>query len=65
MKKKNIRQHLAAWLDVIFLVAGMALISIGVFQIYIPTGYISTGLCFMALAFFVGKQQVVKSNALR
>ena len=65
MKKKNSWQILAAWLDVIFLVAGMALISIGAFQMYIPTGYIVTGGCLIALAFFVGKQQVVKSNALR
>ena len=65
MKKKNSWQRLAAWLDVILLVAGMALISIGVFQIDIPAGYIVTGGCFIALAFFVGKQQVVKSNALR
>ena len=65
MKKKNIAQILAGWLDVILLVAGMVLISIGFYQIYIPIGYIVTGGCFIALAFFVGKQQVVKSNALR
>ena len=52
MKKK-----LFEWLDVFLLGIGVALISAGAFQIYIPAGFITLGLCFAALAFFVAKKQ--------
>jgi len=55
--KKRVSTYLAAWLDVIFLIPGMVCITIGVFKIYIPAGDIMMGLCFIALAFFIGKKQ--------
>jgi len=48
---------LASWLDVIFLIMGMAFIAGGVFLIFRPAGFIILGLCFVALAFFVAKKQ--------
>jgi len=53
----KIAKHLFEWLDVILLIVGMGLISAGAFQIYIPAGFAISGLCFLALAFFVGKKQ--------
>jgi hypothetical protein len=44
-------------MDIVFLFAGMGLISAGVFLIYKPAGYIMTGLCCLALAFFIAKKQ--------
>ncbi len=41
--------------DIIALI-GITLLAIGVFKIYIPAGYITLGICFMALAFFMGKR---------
>jgi hypothetical protein len=62
--KKVIIKEFAAWLDVVFLIPGMVLMAIGVFKIYIPAGYIMAGLCFIALAFFIGKKQAdIKEQA--
>lgn len=46
-------KRLASWLDVLFLLPGMAFLIIGVFFIYAPAGFISLGMCLIALAFFV------------
>lgn len=43
------------WIDVAFLAAGMILISIGVFLIYVPAGFIVLGGCFIAIAFFIAR----------
>ncbi len=56
-KRQYTRTLLFEWLDVILLIVGMALISAGAFLIYIPAGFVIAGLCFLALAFFVGKKQ--------
>ncbi|MDD3035598.1 MAG: hypothetical protein PHO93_01635 [Candidatus Saccharimonadaceae bacterium] len=56
MKKKNIFKRLAKWLDVIFLIPGMAFISWGVSKIYIPAGIITIGVCLIALAFFIAQK---------
>jgi len=43
-------------MDDILLVIGCILLSIGVFKIFIPAGYIVLGICFMAFAFFIAKK---------
>ena len=55
--KKKIVKRLAKWLDAIFLLPGMALISLGAFQIFRPAGFITAGVCFIALAFFIASKQ--------
>lgn len=45
--------------DAIFLILGYVCLAIGVFLIYIPAGWITVGLCFLALAFFVAKKQAM------
>jgi hypothetical protein len=65
-KLQLVIKDLAKWLsaiflhagDVVFLIFGFICISIGAFIIYIPAGWITLGLCFLALAFFIGKKQV-------
>ncbi|MFA6931508.1 MAG: hypothetical protein WCT05_14380 [Lentisphaeria bacterium] len=54
---EHVKKKLFEWLDVLLLSIGMALISVGAFQIYIPAGFIVLGLCCVALAFFVAKKQ--------
>lgn len=44
-------------IDDILLFAGVVLISKGVFQIYVPAGYITLGICFIAFAFFIAKRR--------
>ena len=56
MKKKNILKRLTEWLDAIFLVPGMAFISWGISEIYIPAGIITIGVCLIALAFFIAQK---------
>ena len=56
-KKSDVLKRLAAGLDVFLLLAGMAFLSIGVFKIYIPAGYLTIGVCLVATAFFVAKKQ--------
>lgn len=57
MKKNSFMKRLAIWLDVIFLLPGMALISFGALLIFRPAGFIVIGVCFIVLAFFIGKKQ--------
>lgn len=54
MKKKTWKR-LAGWLDVIFLLPGMALLAFGTFQIYAPAGYILCGCCLIAMSIVFGK----------
>lgn len=54
---KKIFQRLAKWLDAIFMLPGMALVAYGAFQIYRPAGFITVGICCMALAFFSAAKQ--------
>ncbi|CAB1243727.1 protein of unknown function [Ruminococcaceae bacterium BL-6] len=54
MKKKTWKR-LAEWLDVIFLLPGMAFLVYGTFQIYIPAGFILCGCCLIALSVIFGK----------
>jgi hypothetical protein len=52
-----VKKFLFQILDILLLFPGMALISYGVYQIYRPAGFIMSGLCLAALAFFVAKKQ--------
>lgn len=47
-------------LDDLLLIAGIALITRGVFFIYPPAGYMVLGLCFWGLAYLVAKKQAGK-----
>jgi len=40
----------------ILLIIGLVLLSIGVFKIFIPAGYIVLGICIIAFAFFIAKK---------
>ncbi|OOM81783.1 hypothetical protein CLPUN_09670 [Clostridium puniceum] len=53
---KNIRKILSKCIDDIFLIIGIALLARGVFKIFIPAGYITLGICFIAFAFFIAKK---------
>lgn len=53
---KIIENALLKCIDDILLVAGIILLSKGVFLIYIPAGYITLGICFIAFAFFIAKK---------
>lgn len=41
--------------DIIF-ISGIVLLSIGVFKVYLPAGYIVLGICFIAFAFFIARK---------
>jgi uncharacterized membrane protein SirB2 len=53
---KNISKILSKCIDDILLVVGVILLTIGVFKIFIPAGYILLGICFIAFAFFIAKK---------
>lgn len=57
MKKKNRIQRIAKWLDAVFLLPGMTLVTYGVFQLLRPAGFITAGMCCIVLAFFVAAKQ--------
>lgn len=40
----------------VLLIIGIILLSVGVFKIFIPAGYIVLGICFIAFAFFIAKK---------
>jgi len=47
---------LSKYVDDILLIIGIILLSVGVFEIFIPAGYIVLGICFIAFAFFIAKK---------
>ena len=47
---------ISAIADDLFLITGIGLLSYGMFSIYIPAGYITLGICCIAVAFFVAKR---------
>jgi len=47
---------IAKCIDDILLIIGIILLSMGVFKIFIPAGYIVLGICFIAFAFFIAKK---------
>ncbi|SKC62406.1 hypothetical protein [Maledivibacter halophilus] len=53
---RNLGTLILKLIDDIFLILGMALLSIGVFKIFIPAGYITLGICFIAFAFFIAEK---------
>ena len=53
---KNIVIILAKTTTDILLIIGIILLSVGVFKIFIPAGYIILGICFIAFAFFIAKK---------
>jgi predicted tellurium resistance membrane protein TerC len=63
MKKKvlNFLKHMASpipkYFDDVLLFIGIALISVGVFKIYIPAGYIILGICIIAFAFIYARSK--------
>lgn len=63
---KKIIEELLNWLDLVFLIPGMFFIAFGIFKIYVPAGYISLGICFIAFAFFIAKKySVINSKSRR
>ncbi|MFC4389134.1 hypothetical protein ACFOZ1_15235 [Gracilibacillus marinus] len=56
MKRKLLTKILLVT-DDIFLMIGMLLVSFGFFKIYEPLGYIVSGLCFIALAYFFAQRR--------
>ena len=55
MLKKCIK-ILSKCVDDVLLIIGIILLSVGVFRIFIPAGYIVLGICFIAFAFFIAKK---------
>ena len=55
-KSKDIISILLKCIDDILFIIGIILLAMGVFQIYIPAGYITLGICFIAFAFFIAKK---------
>lgn len=53
---KNTSKILLKCVDDILLIIGIVLLAIGVFKIYVPAGYITLGICFIAFAFFIAKK---------
>jgi predicted tellurium resistance membrane protein TerC len=53
---KSISKTLLVCIDDILLIIGIILLTIGTFKIFIPAGYITLGICFIAFAFFVAKK---------
>jgi len=52
---KNLTVIFSNLLDDILFIVGFILLSIGVFKIFIPAGYIVLGICMIAFAFFIAK----------
>lgn len=50
------------YIDDILLLSGVTLLSIGVFKIYIPAGFISLGVCLIAFAFFYASSRAGDHN---
>lgn len=50
------RKKISKYLDDILLIIGSGLIFYGVYQIYKPAGYITSGICFIAYAFLFAKK---------
>ena len=46
------------YLDDLLLIMGLAFLIYGAFMIYIPVGYITTGICLIAAAFLVARKKV-------
>jgi hypothetical protein len=44
-------------LDDVLLAVGIYFLSVGVYQIYIPAGNITLGVCFMAFAYLYAKRR--------
>jgi predicted tellurium resistance membrane protein TerC len=53
---KNISNILVNCGTDILLIIGIVLLTIGVFKIFIPAGYITLGICFITFAFFIAKK---------
>jgi len=53
---KNIVSLLIKTATDILLIIGLILLSLGVFKIFIPAGYIVLGICFIVFAFFIAKK---------
>lgn len=53
---KNVGVIILKILDDVLLIAGITLLSIGVFKIFIPAGYITLGICLITFAFFIAKK---------
>jgi hypothetical protein len=54
--KKIVNINLMKFIDDILLIMGIIFLSIGVFKIFIPAGYIVLGICFVAFAFFIARK---------
>ena len=43
--------------DDVLLLVGVFLLSYGVFQIFVPAGYITLGICFISIAYLMAKRK--------
>lgn len=56
---KKVLKIFIDFVDDISLVLGIYFLCKGIFKIYIPAGYISLGICLLALAFFIARKKVI------
>jgi hypothetical protein len=54
------KKFIKNWIDVILLSTGMVFLILGVFLIYIPAGFITIGLYFVAMAFLIAKKRATR-----
>ncbi|MBB6218192.1 hypothetical protein HNQ80_004332 [Anaerosolibacter carboniphilus] len=54
---KKIKAFFMNYVDDMSLILGFTSVSVGVFKIYVPAGFIVLGICFMALAYFIAKRR--------
>ena len=54
---KFIAKFMSHVADDALLLIGVSFLSYGVFQIYIPAGHITLGICFMAIAYLLAKRK--------
>lgn len=52
---KKVIEVMLKLIDDILLIVGITLLSIGVFEIFIPAGYITLGICFITFAFYIAR----------
>jgi uncharacterized membrane protein SirB2 len=56
MLYKKAIKILLEFTDDFLLIIGIILLATGTFKIFIPAGYITLGICFIAFAFFIAKK---------
>lgn len=54
---KKLLKFISLILDDVLMLVGVSFLSYGVFQIHVPAGYITLGICFMAIAYLLAKRK--------